>query len=231
MTTSSFLKSSGNIRIGELLVQAGMLTTPQLQDATKHAGAKRLQIGQILVMYGYLTARDLQSALAAQSMLRDRTVDLGQVLRSLKVAYKTGSRFEDVIGSQAGAVNLKVKTGKLGELLLDAGIITSDQFLTSMDQSLVTGLPLGRTLVLDQVISDILLTTALDTQIRLRDQMLSREEAIAVLQAAAGIIPSDGKVPARRPGPQREGLRIGELLVMATLSHLLRCWTAWSELS
>jgi len=226
VTTSSFLKFSGNIRIGELLVQAGMLTQTQLQDATKHAGTKRLQIGQILVMYGYLTARDLQSALAAQSMIRDRTLDLNQALRSLKIAYKTGSRFEDVIGSQSSAPNMKLPTGKLGELLLDSGIINSDQFLTAMDQSLVTGLPLGRTLVLEQVISDDLLTAALDTQVRLRDQMLSRDEAIAILKSAAGITTDDDKAPPKRTLPHRDGLRIGELLVLAgvlTPADVLDC--------
>jgi len=35
--------------------------------------------------------------------------DLGQVLRSLKVAYKTGSRFEDVIGAQTNGTNLKLQ--------------------------------------------------------------------------------------------------------------------------
>lgn len=194
-----------------------MLTTLQLQEATKHAGTKRLQIGQILVMYGYLTARDLQSALAAQSMIRDRTLDLNQALRSLKIAYKTGSRFEDVIGTQGASTNAKLPTGKLGELLLDAGIISADQFTTSMDQSLMTGLPLGRSLVLEQIITEELLTAALDTQVRLRDQMLTREEAIAILQVAAGIVPSDEKAPQKRPGLHKEGVRIGELFVMSNL--------------
>jgi len=45
--------------------------------------------------------------------------------------------------------------------------------------------------------------------------MLSREEAIATLQSAAGIAP-DGKAPPRRPSPTR-GLRIGELMVMANI--------------
>jgi len=216
VTTSSFLKLSGNIRIGELLVQAGMLTQAQLQEATRHAGAKRLQIGQILVMYGYLTAKDLQSALAAQSMVRDRSLDLNQALRSLKIAYKTASRFEDVVSNQSFAGSLKLPTGKLGELLLDAGVINSDQFFKAMDKSMTTGVPLGRTLVFEKLISDELLSAALDAQVRLRDQMLTREESIQSVQIAAGIPLSEGSRSASQPAVTPVG-RLGELLVMANV--------------
>jgi tetratricopeptide (TPR) repeat protein len=216
VTTSSFLKLSGNIRIGELLVQAGMLTQSQLQEATRHAGTKRLQIGQILVMYGYLTARDLQSALAAQSMIRDRSLELSQALRSLKVAYKTGSRFEDVVSSQTSGSNQKLPTGKLGELLLDSGAITSEQFFKAMDKSMTTGVPLGRTLVFEKLISDELLSAVLDAQVRLRDQMLTREEAIQAVQRAAGL-PLTGAASSGQQQLNPPVGRLGELLVMANV--------------
>ncbi|HEY9772979.1 MAG TPA: tetratricopeptide repeat protein [Planktothrix sp.] len=214
MTSSAFLKLSGNVRIGELLVQSGMLTKAQLLEATRHAGTKRLQIGQILVMYGYVTAKDLQSALTAQSMVRDRLLDLSNAVKGLKVAYKTGARFEDVVNSQEYPNNPSLPTGKLGELLLDAGIISSEQFLKAMDKSMTTGLPLGRTLVLENAVSEDLLSTALDAQVRLRDQMYTRDEAIEQLQIAAGVAPSTEAKSREHPLSQRHGIRLGELLVL-----------------
>lgn len=209
MTSSAFLKLSGNVRIGELLVQSGKLTKQQLLDATHHAGARRLQIGQILVMYGYLTAIELQSALAAQSMVRDRSIDMNKAVQMLKVAYKTGSRFEDVLRSEQFPTK-KFHTGKLGELLLDAGLISSEHFLKAMDNSFTTGLPLGRTLVLDQVLTDQLLKEALDIQVRLRDEMCTRDEAIEALHKAAG-----GAPRVEPEAPRRRGVRLGELLVLS----------------
>ena len=45
-------------------------------------------------------------------------------------------------------------TNKLGELLLEAGLIDRDQFGEAMQRSLATGLPLGRILVLKGALQD-----------------------------------------------------------------------------
>src|ERR1700733_11593088 len=100
--TSVFKKYSTNVRIGELLVQAGMLTQAQMNEATRHSGSKRLQIGQILVMYGYLNARDLQTALDAQAAIKDKSVDVETAVRCLKIALKTEMTFLDVLHEQTG---------------------------------------------------------------------------------------------------------------------------------
>lgn len=215
-------KTATNIKIGELLVQAGMLSQIQLAEAVRHAGGKRLQLGQILVMYGYLKASDLQAALDAQSMIRDRTIDLNLAVKCLKIVYKTGISFVAALAEQEGHGITKAPTGKLGELLLEAGVITTDEFAKALQRSLTTGLPLGRMLVLNQVMAEDQLNQALEIQVRLRDHMINREEAILALQITArpgfGIGPLDEKqVPTSAPHtvPRRRGVRLGELMVLA----------------
>jgi tetratricopeptide (TPR) repeat protein len=213
-----FKKYSGNVRIGELLVQAGMLTQQQLSEAVRHAGGKRLQLGQILVMYGYLSAKDLQAALDAQSMIRDKSIEYDRALKMLKIAYKTGAQLADVVNEQDPPVDSpRIPTGKLGELLLDSGVINGDQFAGAMQRSMITGLPLGRMLVLNNVLSDTLLSEALEVQVRLRDEMMSRDEAIKALRTAAGLTGQPkppGSITATLPAVRRRGLRLGELLVL-----------------
>lgn len=210
-------------------MQAGMLTQSQLAEAVRHARGKRLQIGQILVMCGYVSARDLQNALEAQSVIRDKSVDMNLALRCLKVAYKIGTNFQDVLrdhegGYTSGAPSVapqpKLPTGKLGELLVDAGVINRDQLDRSMQRSLQTGLPLGRMLVLQQIIADALLNVALEVQVRLRDEMLTRDEAIKALQEAAGLPVSEleSQQPTQPEAePKRRSIRLGELMVLAGL--------------
>ncbi len=220
--TSVFKKYSTNVRIGELLVQAGMLTQGQMTEATRHAGTKRLQIGQILVMYGYLNARDLQAALDAQSAIRDKSVDLDSAVRCLKIVHKTGANFLDVLHEETGIGAPRIPTGKLGQLLFDAELVTLEQLSLAMQRSLTTGLPLGRMLVLEKVLSDQLLTTALETQVKLRDEMLTRGEAINALREAAGLpeLPTtteqrDAKFIYQQP--RKRGIRLGEMMVLAGL--------------
>ncbi|MCC7528074.1 MAG: tetratricopeptide repeat protein [Candidatus Melainabacteria bacterium] len=217
--TSVFRKPNTNIRLGEICLQAGMLTQDQLQEAIRHSKGKRLQIGQILVMCGFLTPRDLQSVLQAQSMIRDKSIDFNLAIRCLKIAFKMGSTFGEVLDNHEEAPARKAPTGRLGELLLEAGVLRWEQLSKAMEQSLQTGLPLGRMLVLHQVMTDAVLNAVLDIQVRLRDEMLSREEAVNAVRLAAGLPSSSGETSvADKPsqdGPRRRGIRLGELLVLS----------------
>ncbi|CAN5264267.1 hypothetical protein BH11CYA1_BH11CYA1_02310 [soil metagenome] len=213
------LKQSRNSsRLGDLLVQAGILTQLQLSDAARSAKAKRIQIGQALVMNGVISPRDLQSVLEAQSNLRDKSVEPAEALRCLKIAYKLGASFKDILAEYVSPK--QTQTSKLGELLVESGLVTYEVLAKAVEQSYSTGLPLGRMLVLHETISNDLLTLALDLQVRVRDEMMTRQEALTAIRAAAGmapITPGSEEIKPAPPaeGPRKKGLRIGELMVMA----------------
>ncbi len=198
-----------------------MLTQIQLQEAVRHSKGKRLQIGQVLIMFGYLSPRDLQSALEAQSVLRDKSVDFNVALRCLKIAYKIGGSFKDILQDQEGSANQKkVPTSKLGELLVEAGIINNEQLTKAIEESLSTGLPLGRMLVLHQSVTPEALQAALDVQARLRDEMMTRDEALQAIRSAGGLDPvapgDESKAHSvATPSLRKKGIRLGELLVLA----------------
>ena len=213
--SSIFRRYSNSARLGDLLVQAGVLSPPQLQEAVKHSRSKKLQIGQVLVMSGHLTPKDLQVALEAQSMLRDHTIDINIAVQCIKVARKIGASFADVLEDYDASAAKRARTGKLGELLVDASIISQDQLSQAMEQGLNTGMPLGRMLVLNEAIQAEFLEKALDIQVRLRDEMLTREEAIKSLQELAGVEATAGKEEEKKPEKKKQIVRLGELLVMA----------------
>ncbi|MBI1269435.1 tetratricopeptide repeat protein [bacterium] len=213
--SSIFRRYSNSARLGDLLVQAGVLSPPQLQEAVKHSRSKKLQIGQVLVMSGHLTPKDLQVALEAQSMLRDHTIDINIAVQCIKVARKIGASFADVLEDYDASAAKRARTGKLGELLVDASIISQDQLSQAMEQGLNTGMPLGRMLVLNEAIQAEFLEKALDIQVRLRDEMMTREEAIKSLQELAGVEATTGKEEEKKPEKKKQIVRLGELLVMA----------------
>jgi tetratricopeptide (TPR) repeat protein len=225
--SSDFLKPQRNtlryptdFLIGDLLVRAGVITAKQLDEAIRLAGNKHVQVGQMLVMARHLTQHSLQAAVDAQSAVRDRTIDMNTAVKSLKSACRSGLTFADALhADQYGAK--EVATNKLGELLLEAGLITRDGFAKAYQRSLSTGLPLGRMLVLNGAISDPLLTTSLEIQVRVRDEMISRDEAVQQLFS----MNSEGAEPisveqvaailqSLKP-PRQKKIRLGELLVLA----------------
>lgn len=209
--------------IGDLLVKAGVISQSKLDEAIKLSGAKHLQLGQMLIMSGAINASQLQAAVDAQSLVRDRTIDLNEALKVLKQACKSGQSIADVISSGSTRA-ASGPTNKLGEVLLEAGLINSDQFSKAMQRSLATGLPLGRILVLNNTLADAILSMALDLQVRVRDDMLTREEALDALRSAAGIegdeMPDPNRVAqaqAALKAPRKHGVRIGEMFVRAGL--------------
>ncbi|MBZ0188811.1 MAG: tetratricopeptide repeat protein, partial [Candidatus Obscuribacterales bacterium] len=126
---------------------------------------------------------------------------------------KIGTSFADVLQDYDEAAAQRARTGKLGELLMEAGIIKQQEFSQAMEQGLNTGMPLGRMLVLNQVISADFLEKALDIQIRLRDEMMSREEAIEKLRQLSGLTGNAPEEALKKP--EKKVVRLGELLVMA----------------
>lgn len=209
--------------IGDLLVKAGVISSRQLDEAIKLSGAKHLQVGQMLIMSGSINSSQLQAAVDAQSLVRDRTVDINDALKLLKVACKSGQTISEVV---AGGTTKTIlgPTNKLGEVLLEAGLVTTDQFAKAMQRSLSTGLPLGRILVLNNTLADAILNMALDLQVRIRDGMLTRGEAVELLRHAAGIdgeeMPDQALIEqaqAALKAPRKHGIRIGEMFVKAGL--------------
>jgi Tfp pilus assembly protein PilF len=150
-------------------------------------------------------------------------VDQATATKCLKIATKTGMSFADVYRDQIGQ-RTDSSTNKLGELLLDAHLIDREQFGKAMQRSLATGLPLGRILVLNGAISEHILTEALEIQVRIRDGMMERMEAVTALRAQIGDFDSEELQRQTMPfkaalteAPRRKGVRLGELLVMAGL--------------
>ncbi len=211
---SIFRKFSNSARLGDLLVQAGILTPGQLQEVVRNSRSKKLQMGQVLVMSGLLTQKDLQIVLEAQSMLRDRMIDLNMAVQCIKVARKLGSNFSDALEDYDQAAAQRARTGKLGELFIEAGIISQEDLSEAMERSVNTGMPLGRMLVLNKVINAEVLQKGLDVQLRLRDEVVSREEALIELRRIAGL--SEELEPNKQPEEKKQPVvRLGELLVMA----------------
>ncbi|MBS2009739.1 MAG: hypothetical protein JST01_21975, partial [Cyanobacteria bacterium SZAS TMP-1] len=213
-----------DILIGELFVKAGIITQKQLDDTVRSAGAKHLHIGQMLVMSGFIKQRDLQCAVDAQSLLRDKAVEMPTAARCLKIAVKTGASVFDLVKEEQSQGESTKQTNRLGELLLEAGIINKGQLSAAMQRSVSTGLPLGRILVLNNSIVDSLLKVALELQVRVRDEMMERTEALETLRAEATKLgmkvgyyelgsPNDSQMNLK-PVKQKT-VRLGELLVMA----------------
>jgi protein-disulfide isomerase-like protein with CxxC motif len=209
-----------DLRIGELLIEAQILRARELSDAIKITKITNLPIGRVLVMSSFVSEKSFQAAVKAQSMVRDSVLPLRTAIQALSQMSRKEQTFEEALNDLGWAAAADAQTNKLGELLLECGIITQEHFDRAMQTSQDTSLPLGRVLVALGTTSDETLSIALNTQVLIRDKKITREQGVAGLKSA---------YQRRQPleltlmekgffrGPNKPSIRLGELFVLAGL--------------
>lgn len=207
-----------DLRIGELLIEAQIMRARELSEAITIAKLTSLPIGRILVMSSYVGEKEFRAALEAQSLVRDSILPLRTAIQALSLMHRKDLSFEDALKEAGFSGEYEAKTNKLGELLIAAGIITSEQMEQCLKTSTTTGLPMGRVLISLNLISEETLTTALNAQVFIREGKIQREQGVAGMQAAYLRRRNLETYLQQRGfyrGPMRPSVRLGELFVLA----------------
>ncbi|MBU6450986.1 MAG: hypothetical protein KGS72_04350 [Cyanobacteria bacterium REEB67] len=209
--------------IGEILVRAGLVSQVQMDDAVQEAGTRARLLGKTLVARGVLSPDTLRAALEAQSVLRDGVVDSFKAFKALSISAANGVSFEVALAQitpKTGPLSPPPeRTSKLGELLLAAEVLDQTALEAAQKKVLASGEPLGVVLVSEGILTESFLDAALELQVRVRDGMFSREQAIFALKQdprklLAMIAPHmmADEIQAKNA---KAAIRIGELLVRA----------------
>lgn len=169
------------IRIGQLLLKAGILNEEQLDSQLSVAQTIGQPLGQILLQSGMITRYQLICAIQVQSMILDRVLTLDQGAEALRTVcvndYDLGEACR-----QLGVNTDKAWTCKLGELLVRAGVIDARQLLDAIASSFQTSVPLGQTLVRSRKCRPDVIAAGLNLQTQVREGQIGVEEAVELLR-------------------------------------------------
>ncbi len=149
--------SDNVIKIGELLVRAGVVTGVDLSEAEKLAKQMSLQFGRVLIMSGCLSEHDLDCALVAQQLIREELLTVEVACQALAVASQHQMPFEDALEALNVVPKYGTATVDLAELLADAAIIPGEMLEEALMTSLRTNVTLGDLLVKENAISPSLI--------------------------------------------------------------------------
>ena len=215
------LQERTDLKIGELLIAAEILTKNDLEEAITSAKSTTLPVGRVLIMAGFCSENEFQAALNAQSLIRDSIVPADLAIKALNLLSLRSITFDEALREVGWVASAEDKeSNKLGELLLAANILPQEHLDTAMRTSKTTGLPLGRLLVSLGILSDEVLATALNAQILIRAGRVTRQQAINGLRSAyKRLAPFEMTLSDQGfyRGPTRPTVRLGELLVSADL--------------
>src|SRR6185369_13197020 len=127
---------------------------------------------------------ELQSAIQAQSLIKGKVLSEDMALKALSIVAEKEIVLEHALQHLGLSSKKTVTTAKLGELLLAAELVDAEKLDEALRTSQETGLPLGRILVLTQLVSDELLSAALTAQVLIRDAKISKQQAVEGLKSA-----------------------------------------------
>ncbi len=219
--SSDKLKFSDKTRLGELLISWNLLSQTDLKEACNIANQTKMPIGKVLVMSGYINEKILKASIEIQTLIRHDKIDFNQAtlaIKKIKSENLTVKEALDSIGYQNIETAHDSHGVKLGDILIGSRLITANQLEAALTQSKATGMPFGRMLVLCGVLSDSILTAALNAQILVRDKKVTLTQAIEALAEIRNRRSSIEEVLIEKGFyqlPKRHTLRIGELLVLA----------------
>ncbi len=217
------------ILIGDLLVKSELISLGQLADALPISQKTGLPVGRVLVSSGFITEDCLHSALMAQSLIRDKLLNIEYAILALKVTGEKEISLDDALREVGWRTEYFEFTNKLGNLLLEAELVSSDQLDDALQTCFNTGLPLGRILVLKGVLNDSIAYAALSAQQLIRQGKITRQQAMEALFSAAQkkttleeSLASHGHYQVE----QNNAIRLGELLVLAEMVSEIDLLTA-----
>jgi hypothetical protein len=173
---------AGSLKIGTLLLQADLVKESDLADSVQVAKRMKLPLGRVLIGTGFITDDLLSAALAAQSLIRDKILSHDIAIKSLKAINERGIGFEDALREFGLHSEHLEFTAKLGQLLLDSGLINPTQRNEALQTALAAGLPIGRVLVLKGALSPLYIYAALTAQVMIRSGYIDRDKAIEALK-------------------------------------------------
>jgi hypothetical protein len=165
--------------LGEMLIAAGIITKPVLEECLRQSEENNLPLGRCLVLARAVSSNLLTSALTAQVLVRDGKITYDQAVAGLQAAYRKQQTIE-VSLSESGALRVQQedKTVKVGDLLTKAGLVSESDKVSAIEKGLVENIPVGQVFVQMGMVSP----TVLDETLKLQRQV--NEGTLSILQAA-----------------------------------------------
>ncbi len=205
-----------------LLLGASIISQQKLEEAMSTAKSLNVPLARALNMLNMVGEGTLKIVLEADELVRSNQATVDLALKALRLARQNNMTMEDAIGV-ISSVHKKTQTvqsitNPLTELLMKAELITNEQLGRSIIQAKDTGMQMGRIMVLNRDLSGWMMTAALTAQLLVRDEKITKDQAVqALLIVARRRVSLEQALFELGLFSEKSGqtVRIGELVLMA----------------
>lgn len=155
-----------------ILVKAGLADEEKLNSESRTAEFFGIAPGHLIVGSKHVSDEAVLVALRLNSLLVDEVITLTQAAQIARLIIKHNKTWNDAMLTVTGTLG-KQEVPKLGELLINAGLITPLQAASAMITAERKGIALGEAFINTGLLSKIIVVRALALQDCIRDRRLS----------------------------------------------------------
>lgn len=220
LVTTPHNEKDVDYRLGSLLVDLGLITSDLLESCVRFSTEYSVSLGRVLIMSGWISEKQLQWTIQLQGLLREGLISLSVAIQVADLMGCSGMTLQRALncnGYPGILTSRESCANRMGDLLIDAGIISAEEFESALQKSQVLGMQVGRYLMIARLVEERLLETVFNAQRFLRQNKMTRDEAINAIKSAAH---RQGELRKNEAAPIYFGVplktvRIGELLSLA----------------
>jgi len=169
--------------LGGLLVDSGMITKEQLEEAQHEGYASNLPLGRILILKGIVSHSVLAKVLEVQRMIRDG--NLTYVTGAKELRNQASANTKMVPKQKSGTY--QKRSIRLGEFLMLAGVLTESDLMNALELGLERKLTVGSALLELGLLTESVLEVALVLQGRVLGGDMELPVAVRDLRKSAGL--------------------------------------------
>jgi hypothetical protein len=171
------------IKIGQLLQALGLVKETQLAETLKLAVQAGLPLGRALIAAGHLNDEELNVSLELQTYLRAGELTLPEAVRIFGLVTTERIALSAALAmiGRPNSHEAPAEPSRLGNLLLDAQLVTQKQLHQAERMSNEAGVPVERALGLLGFIPHAVLARATELQSMVRDSKISYRDAVKLL--------------------------------------------------
>lgn len=178
------MKTLGSsIQIGDILTSAKIVAVADLTNASQVAARTGLPAERVLVMLGLVTTETVEAAVRAHLLVRDRVITAEAAAKAIGVVASYRVDLDRALEHIGSAPAKKTVVNQLGEVLVLAQLLSQEQLVEALKTSQHLNLPLGRILVLKNILTEQVVEAALNALILMRDGQIDRAQAILAMKA------------------------------------------------
>jgi len=171
-------------RMGKLMIAAGLMSHKNLEEALNSAKLMKLPAGRVMIMAGLIDQQTLDSVLLAQSMVREKGLDLESVINLLAEAHQSSTSLEELLSNSGWNSNMPTAIGDLAELFVSATMLSRAEMQAVLKEMTQPGRTLTDCLLSKKLVSTFDLLNGFAAFAMVQHKNLTLPDAIRVLKMA-----------------------------------------------